>query len=316
MTPDRQLDPEVQDLVDSLEQQDPLHTLSVEEARKQQLDSLTDGDDTVESVADVRDLTVDVDGNEVPARIYKPDRTEPMPVVVFFHGGGWVLGNLESHDALCRALTNYSDTMVLSVDYRLAPENPFPAGLIDCYGVVEWVAENGGSVGMDPDQIAVAGVSAGANLAAAVTLIARDEDGPEIAQQTLMCPATRCGFDTIETVENKEGYVLTEADIRWCWEKYLTSHLQGRNPYASPLYACDFSGLPPATVITAGLDLLQDEGRQYADRLEEAGVPVHYRDYDGMVHGFMSRLTGPTKLSQARKSLEDAGNELKRVFDS
>lgn len=315
MTRDRRPSQEVRELLRQLETgSEPLHTLSVAEARRQQKGALTGGDD-VEPVDTVRDMAVPVAEREIPVRVYRPSGTEPHPVVVFFHGGGWVLGDLDTHDTLCRVLTNATNAIVISVEYRLAPENPFPAAVEDCYETVAWVAENVESLGATPEQLAVAGVSSGGNLAAAVTHLANDEDGPEIDYQVLMCPVTDFAFDTESYAENKEGYLLSEADMRWFWRHYLPHPLCGNNPYASPLRACDFSAVPPATVLTAGFDPLRDEGRRYAERLRDAGVPVQYRNYEQMIHGFVSRLNGPTKLSRAREALADVGSDLRDAFD-
>lgn len=317
MTRDSQPDPEVMELLEKYDKgAEPLHKLSVEDARNRQLESLTQGNEASESVANVRDIRVDIESNPISARIYEPEGTEQHPLVIFLHGGGWVLGNLESHDALCRALTNRSDATVLSVDYRLAPEHPFPAALHDCYGMVEWAVENSEALQIDPDRVALAGVSAGGNLAAAVTQFVNDFEGPKIVQQTLMCPVTDYEFSSPSFEENGEGYLLSEADIRWCWDKYLSSPFHRKNPYVSPLASSDLEGLPRTTLITAEFDPLRDQGQQYANSLTAAGVPVNYVNYEGMIHGFMSRLTGPFQLSQAWQTLTDIGDDFKQVFDS
>jgi acetyl esterase len=294
---------------------DPVHELSVAEARQQQARALA-ADADVEPVGDVRDRDITLTERERPVRIYEPAGEGPHPVIVFFHGGGWVLGTLETHDALCRVLTNTAEAMVVSVAYRLAPEHQFPAAVHDCYEAVAWVAENGETIGADPDRLAVAGVSAGGNLAAAVTHVARDERGPRIDYQALMCPVTDFAFETESYAENGEGYLLSEADMRWFWGHYLPHPLCGNNPYASPLRACDLSALPQATVLTAGFDPLRDEGRRYAERLRDAGVTVRYRNYERTIHGFVSRLGGPAKLPRARDALDDVGNDLRDAFDT
>ncbi|MFC7205317.1 alpha/beta hydrolase [Haloferax namakaokahaiae] len=314
MTRDRHPSREVRELIHHLEENSqPLDALSVEEARQQQESSLT-GNSDVERVEAVRDREIEVAEREIPIRIYKPMSEGPHPVVVFYHGGGWVLGNIDTHDALCRVLTNTADAIVVSVEYRLAPENPFPAAIEDCYEAVVWATENGESIGADPNRLAVAGVSAGGNLAAVVTQVARDEGYPDIDYQVLMCPATDFSFETKSYAENGEGYLLSDSDMRWFWRHYLPHPLCGNNPYASPLRACDFSKLPRATVLTAGFDPLRDEGRRYAERLRRAGVAVRYRNYEQMIHGFMSRLNGPRKLSPARDAIEDVGCDLRDTF--
>ena len=316
MSRDRRPAREVRELLRAHEAQArPVHTLSVEEARRQQADALS-GNDAVDPVGAVTDWDVPVADHEVPVRVYEPAEAGrgPHPAVVFFHGGGWVLGSPDTHDAICRVLARVAHATVVSVDYRLAPEYPFPAAVEDCYGVTEWVAAHGDDIGVDADHLAVAGVSAGGNLAAAVTHLAR-ETAPDIDYQVLMCPVTDFAFDTPSYAENATGYLLTEADMRWFWGHYLPHPLCGNNPYASPLRARDCTGLPPATVLTAGFDPLRDEGRRYADRLREDGVPVRSRNYDGMIHGFVSRLGGPTELSRARDALETVGCDLRDAFD-
>ncbi|MBP1687639.1 MAG: alpha/beta hydrolase family protein [Deltaproteobacteria bacterium] len=227
-------------------------------------------------------------GPPIPVRIYWPRAgRDPLPMVVYFHGGGWVLGDLESHDPLCRALANEVGTVVLSVDYRLAPEHRFPAAAEDAYAATVWAAAHAAELGATRSRLAVAGDSAGGNLAAVVPLMARDRGGPPLRGQLLVYPVTDCARNTPSYEENAEGYFLTAAHMRWYWEQYLGA-ADGSHPYASPLRAPDLSGLPRAYVVTAEYDPLRDEGEAYAHRLRDSGVPVTVRRYDGMFHGFFS----------------------------
>ncbi|WP_136601519.1 alpha/beta hydrolase [Salinigranum halophilum] len=265
--------------------------------------------DEPEPVGDVMQLEIGEAG--VPVRVYVPEETEaPYPTFVYLHGGGWVFGDLDSHDATCRALTNASGRMVVSVDYRLAPEHKFPTPLEDCYTALEWLFDDAIAMQVDTDSVAVGGDSAGGNLAAAVSLLARDRDGPSIERQVLIYPVTNHTFDTRSYEENAEGYLLTKGAMEWFWDHYLETGIDGKNPYASPMLARDLSDLPPATVITCGFDPLRDEGAAYASRLEEANVPVSHRNYDDAIHGIAQMLVDPMDLSRARDLIDDVAADL------
>jgi acetyl esterase len=242
-----------------------------------------------EAVGNVEDRTVPGPHGDIPVRIYTPTgATGTLPGLVWFHGGGWVIGNLDSADFACRMVTNASGCRLVSVDYRLAPENKFPAPVDDCLAATTWVAENGGSLGIDPSRIAVGGDSAGGNLAAAVAHLAKDAGGPAIAFQALVYPVTDYGWETGSYRDNAEGYLLTRASMEWFWGHYVNTAADGEDPRCSPLRAKDLSGLPPAIVITAEFDPLRDEGEAYAKRLKEAGVPTTQKRYDGQIHGFFA----------------------------
>jgi len=232
-------------------------------------------------------------------------------VLVYLHGGGWVLCSIETHDPTCRELANGAGCVVVSVGYRLAPEHRFPAPAEDCYAALEWVARNTASLGGDPARIALGGDSAGGNLTAAVTLMARDRGGPRLVHQLLVYPVLDHAFDTDSYRENADGLLLTRDMMRSFWASYLAREEDGRHPYASPLRASDLAGLPPAHVITAEYDPLRDEGEAYARRLAAAGVPCVQRRYDGMIHGFF----GFTQMvDRARDAVADAARELRRGF--
>ncbi len=246
------------------------------------------GELPVEDVARTEDRVIPgADGTELPIRIYWPSTSnEPLPVVVFFHGGGWVIGGIDSHDGQVREMVNRTAMVYVSVDYRLAPEARFPASAEDCYAATQWVAANAAVIGADADRLGVAGDSAGGNLAAVVALMARDRGGPAIAHQLLIYPC--CDMDSNawpSQTENGTGYFLTKESMDWFYDQYADV-ADRDNPYASPIKAADLSSLPPACVITAEYDPLRDEGEAYGARLQEAGVACEVHRYDGMFHGF------------------------------
>ncbi|MBO2458472.1 alpha/beta hydrolase [Actinomadura sp. LCR2-06] len=237
-------------------------------------------------VARTEDRAPRLGHGSLPVRIYWPDGDAPHPVTVFFHGGGFALCGLDSHDRVCRMIASGAGTIVVSVDYRLAPEHPFPAAVEDARAAVAWAHANAAALGGDPARLAVAGDSAGGNLAAVACLAARDEAGPPIAFQALIYPVTDAGQDTPSYREHGEGNFLTATHMRWYWEQYLDDPSHAGHPHASPLRAPDLSGLPPAFVLTAECDPLRDEGEAYAARLAEAGVPVEAHRIEGAFHGF------------------------------
>ena len=246
----------------------------------------------------------------VPVRIYRAVGPDPQPVTVFFHGGGWTIGSVEIYDKVCRSLVNASGAAVASVDYRLAPEAKFPAAVEDCHAATRWVAEHAHELGLDPARIAVAGDSAGGNLAAVVAQIAQS-DGPFLVHQLLLYPAVDAIGDYPSLAENGEGYFLTAADIRYFGKQYVRSREDAFDPRMSPLRAPDLAGLPPATVVTAEYDPLRDQGRAYAAALAAAGVDVDDQFEPGLVHGFwnMQGVTPRVAQSYAR-----AGARLRTAF--
>ncbi|HET7325245.1 MAG TPA: alpha/beta hydrolase [Halococcus sp.] len=241
---------------------------------------------------------------KLDARLYLPDADEPFPTVVFFHGGGFVLGSIDTHDWLCRHLTRESGCAVLSVDYRLAPEHPFPAAVEDAYAAVEWAATHPDAVN-GTGKIAVAGDSAGGTLAAVAALMAAERDGPEIAYQALCYPGVGIEADQPSVTEHA-GIVLDADDLAWFRECYYESEIHERNPYADPTNAGDVSGVAPATVVTAGFDPLRDGGKAYAEQLVHDGVPTRYENYDDMVHGFMTLRN----IDRARDAIADVADDL------
>jgi acetyl esterase len=230
---------------------------------------------------------------------------------VYFHGSGWVIANVDIADVGARSLANSTGCVVVSVNYQKAPEHKFPVPFDDCYAATTWVAANAVQLGVDAARIGVAGDSAGGNLAAAVCLKARDEDGPAIAYQVLIYPATDCDWNKPSCVENAEGYLLQRGSMEWFWTHYVRSPSDAENPLVSPLRAADVSGLPPALVVTAEFDPLRDDGELYADRLRDAGVPVKYTEYKGMIHGFYW-MTGV--LDQAQRLHDEIAREVRAAF--
>ncbi len=309
-----ELHPEAEAFLEQLDQlgAPDLHTLSVEGARELH-ESFRDAA-AGEAVAHVRDLAIDGPGGDLPIRIYRPDGEAPFPTLVWFHGGGFVLGTLETADPTCRAIANASGCTVVSVDYRRAPEQPFPAAVEDCYAATGWAAENTDALQSTPGRLAVGGDSAGGNLAAAVSQLSRDQDGPTIDYQLLVYPATSRSDDWPSYEVNAEGYFLTIDTMEWFSDHYFDSEIHRANPYANPLEACDLSDLPPATVVTAGFDLLRDEGVAYAEALAEAGNEVEHRHYPDMIHGFFSMIVPPVVISRGVEAVEAAGADLESAL--
>jgi acetyl esterase len=261
-----------------------------------------------EEVAVVRNIRMT--SAQIPARVYIPREGEILPVLVYFHGGGWLLGDLDSVDSLCRSLANAANCTVVSVDYRLAPEHKFPAAVEDAYCATEWIVNNAANLNGDSRRIAVGGDSAGGNLAAVVSLMARERRGPSILFQLLIYPVTNHAFDTASYSDNADNYWLSKEDMKWFWNHYLRDEQDGRNPHASPLLAENLSSLPPAFVITAEFDPLRDEGEAYAARLREYRVPVKVTRYSGMIHDFVNIA----ELTQSRLAINDAAAELRKAF--
>ena len=286
-----------------------MSTLTPEEARVSTDVSSLAG--IPEAVASVEERHIPGPAGDIPIRIYTPQGQGPFPALIYYHGGGWVIGNLDVVDVPCRQLANRTGCVVISVDYRLAPEHPFPAPAEDAYAAVEWVAANGDEIDVDSSKIAVSGDSAGGNLAAVVCLMAKDKGGPKISYQILFYPVTEHSYETKSYQENADGYFLTKDSMVWFWNHYLQQEEDGKNPYASPLLAEDVSGLPPALVVTAEYDPLRDEGEAYAKKLLDAGVGVTLKRYEGLIHGFIW-MSGA--LPQGIEAIELAAEELKAVF--
>jgi acetyl esterase len=281
------VDPQIQALLDKGTGVPATHTLPVDVARAQYEARIALMAPPAE-IAGTRELITEGPGGELRIRIYTPHGSGPFPLLVFFHGSGFVLCSLDTHDGMCRNLCAGAECIVASVDYRLAPEHKFPAGIDDCVHATRWAAAHAAELGADARRIAIGGDSAGGNMAAVTAFRVRDEGGPGLRGQLLLYPVTDYhspGTPSYE--ENAEGYGLTRDTMKWFWSHYLTNPSEGAHPYASPLRAADFSSLPPALVITAEYDPLRDEGELYAERLRRAGVSTTLSRYDGVNHGFI-----------------------------
>jgi acetyl esterase len=303
------LRPEIQTLLDQMDAWDrpPLEEQSVEQARAFHLQDAAVLNGPAVPVAAVEDQLVPGPAGELPVRVYTPEGEPPFPVVVWFHGGGWVVGTLDTYDPLCRALAAAVPAVVVSVGYRLAPEHRWPAAAEDAYAATLWASRNAARLGGVQHRLAVAGDSAGGNLAAVVALGARDRGGPQVAFQLLVYPVLDATAETASWREHAEGFHLTAAGMRWYWAHYL-GQADGAAPDASPLRAAFAGRLPPALVIGAEHDILRDEGEAYATRLAEAGVAATATRYPGVVHGFF-RWRAVTPVADT--ALEEAATALR-----
>jgi acetyl esterase len=305
------LDPQAKDFLDRLAMAElrPIEQQTVAQARAQ-MDFSTHFLGELPRVAKVEDRRLPGPGGAIRVRIITPLEAGPgpLPVVLYFHGGGWVLGNIESHESICRAIANAAGTIVATVDYRLAPEHRFPAAALDAYAAASWAAEHAGEFGGDSDRIAVAGDSAGGNLAAVTCLLARDRKGPRIAFQALVYPITDYNLHNASYCQFAEGFFLTRSEMAWYWEHYAPKRDDRDHPHAAPCRVDDLSGLPPALVVTAEFDVLRDEGETYARRLAAAGVSVRTSRYDGMIHGFVRRYPF---FHRGKAAIAEIGREIK-----
>jgi acetyl esterase len=305
------IDPQAQAVIDLIIKsgRPAYNTLSPKEARQLFKETRPASTPTPPQIGEVRDMLA----NSVAVRVYRPAGVAAdaaLPALVFFHGGGWVIGDIDTHDVLCRQLTGEAGIMVISVEYRLAPEAKFPAAADDAWAATRWVVANAQRLGVDPARLAVGGDSAGGNLAAVVALMARDAGAPSIKLQALLYPVTDARTDTRSYRDFADGYMLTRDGMRWFFDHYLPSASAADDWRVSPLRAASVAGVAPALIVTAGFDPLRDEGEAYAHRLRDAGVTVDYLCYGGMIHGFvpMGRLldTASRAVSHIAASLRQA----------
>ena len=321
-------DPQMKAVLDELQAMNPkpIEKLSAPEARKQPTPTMAVMQlmkkrgmptTTPEPVGNVEDRQIPGAGGRpaIPVRVYTPKGEGPFPVLVYFHGGGWVIATLDTYDPSCRALTNMANCVVVSVDYRQAPEHKFPAAHEDSYAATQWVMQNAAEMKGDPQRVAVGGESAGGNLAGAVCLMAKDRGGMMPVHQLLVYPIANYAFDTPSYQANAQAKPLNKAMMQWFFDNYLTSPADGRNKYVSLLRAGeqDLNALPPATVITAEIDPLMSEGQMYADKLKGAGVDVSYRNFDGVAHEFFGMGKVVDKAMQAEQF---AAERLRQAFGS
>lgn len=289
----------------------PTHTLPLDVIRQANLAMLPMLGEP-EPVARVEDVTIPVKEGTITVRVYTPAGEGPFPVLMTIHGGGWIAGSLAVFDHVSRALVNRVGCIAVSVEHHLAPEHKFPVPLEDCYDALVWTAGHIANYGGDPARIAVLGESAGGNLAAALALLARDRGGPRLAYQVLVNPAL--GYPAIDRPSIREmasGYGLTREDLIWCYEQYMSSPDDWKNPYFVPMASEDLSGLPPALILTAKYDLLRDDGAVYGDQLRKAGVPAEVVCTEGVMHGFFL-LT--SLIEPARQAMDTAAAALRKGF--
>jgi acetyl esterase len=303
------LDPQAKALLDLMPPMPDFSTLELAVVRAGMAGTLSPGEP--EPVAKVENRTIPGPAGEIPVRVYTPSGKGPHPGLVFFHGGGFVLCNLDTHDGTCRSLANGAGCMVVSVDYRLAPEHRYPAAPEDCYAATQWVAKNGSELGIDVARLAIAGDSAGGNLTAVVALMARDRGGPALRFQLMIYPVTDFAFDTPSYRENGEGYFLTGGMMGWFRDQYLADPKHGLEGYAAPLRAQNLANLPPGLCITAEYDPLRDEGEAYAERLRKAGIDCRTTRYPGMFHGFFGMTA---QLDAARAAVVEASAALRSAL--
>lgn len=284
------VDPKIQEILNLIASigAPPHYELEPSEAREAMVKARTVLSGEMVDLPRVDNISIPGPAGVIPVRVYTPLAQPGLPMLVYYHGGGWVMGDLDTHDTGCRRLARASGALVVSVDYRLAPEHKFPAAAEDAIAALEWVAANGESLGGDPRRLAVGGDSAGGNLAAVATQWARNNDGPKLSAQLLIYPVTNHDFDLPSFAQYAEGFPLTLAGMRWFWDHYLTGPEDAGNPLASPFRAESLAGLPPALVVIAGNDVLRDDGMAYAGRLREAGVSTEIAHYDDMIHVFFT----------------------------
>ncbi len=290
----------------------PLNEMSVEDARAAYVEAVKNFGIAAEPVEATRDMTIPGPGGDIPVRVYTPRGSGPFPVLVYFHGGGWVIGDLDTCDGPCTVLSNRAHAVVVSVDYRLAPEHKFPAAVEDCYAATGWASVNGPLLNGDTERVAVGGDSAGATLAAVVSALAREESVTPPVFQLLLYPTADVNLDTAARRDNGDGYFLTNDMMRWFYEHYLVDRSQESDWRVSPLRMADPTGLPPALVITAEYDPLRDEGELLGAMLVRGGATVTTKRYLGQLHGFVASLGGA--MDRGRDALELAGGELRHAF--
>ncbi|MEI7592153.1 MAG: alpha/beta hydrolase [Actinomycetes bacterium] len=312
----RDVDPDIHRFLDQLggPNAPDLSDSTIADARASDLELMRMIHSDTPPITHVEDRTVPGPSGEVAIRVYRPSNSNSLPgILVWFHGGGWCLGSLESGDGPPRSLAQSSGAVVVSVDFRLAPEHPFPAGIDDCWSTVQWVAAHGHELGGDPQRLAVGGESSGGNLAALVAIKARDAGGPNICHQLLANPSTDLTLSLASTDDYATGYFLSKQTMTWFIDLYLERQIDRRDPAVSPLFTSDLSGVAPASVFTAGFDPLRDEGTAYVDALRRDGSEAQHYHYDSLTHAYFSMAPISPVANQA---LAEAGAVLRSVLTS
>ena len=307
------LDPEVRALLEAADvhKTPRIESMTVAEARKARAVSFREMGGAPVALGRVEDLQIPRPGGVIAARIYANEQGGLRTGLIYFHGGGFVIGDLDTHDALCRALAHESDAVVIAIDYRRAPENKFPAAVEDAHAATLWIARHTAQLGIDAGRLAIGGDSAGGTLATVIAMRCRDTNGPALAAQVLLYPVLDViSFETGSYLEFAENYQLTRKAMQWFAAHYLASPEDGLNPEASPFLAKNLAGLPPALVVTAEFDPLRDEGEQYAERMQAAGVKVTAIRYPGMIHGFAAMLG---QLNAGRQVIREAGEFVRKL---
>ncbi|MFC2164058.1 alpha/beta hydrolase [Acidobacteriota bacterium] len=312
-----QLHPEMKSFIDTMSAFtseigfNDLPNLDVKEARSI-LNSTKTPEEVLPPVIRIENLTIPGPDGEIPIRIYRPSDVDHLPVLMWFHGGGWVLGSLDGAELNCRKFASEAKCVVVSVDYRLAPETPFPGAIDDCYAATTWVVESAKELNIDSTRIAVGGDSAGGNLAACVAYRSRDM-GPKLVFQLLVYPVIDADFTRTSYIDNGENYFLTREWMEWFWDCYVPNKADRKNPFVAPIHALDLSGLPTAHIITAEFDPLRDEGEAYGEALKSAGVEAEIHRYNGMIHAFFNMLTSEP-VDEVLEATRTATEALKSAF--
>lgn len=308
-----ELDPGIRAYLDGMaaEGAKPIQNLTVEEARRLQEERAPRMFGPVEDVSNVREIGVPGPAGSIRIRAYSPAEPHPLPILIYFHGGGWVVCSLDTHDGVCRSLANRTPCLVLSVDYRMAPEHRFPAAVEDAWAATTWAAAHAHEIGGDRERLAVGGDSAGGNLAAVVALRARDRGVPDMCLQLLIYPVVDYDFTTQSYKRNATGYGLTRDAMRWFWDHYLPDPSRRNDPEAAPLRAPGLRGVAPAAILTCEFDPLLDEGEAYARRLAEADVPTFNHCYASLIHGVVRM---PAITPKAWRLIDDSVDALRKAF--
>jgi acetyl esterase len=259
----------------------------------------------------VEDKTISTSAGDIPIRIYTPKSNIATPAIAFFHGGGWVLGDLDAADSICWEISSQACCVVVSVDYRLAPEHKFPAALEDGYAAIKWIVANADQLNINPNNIGVAGDSSGGNIAAAVALMARDKGEIELFYQLLLYPVIHNDFNRASYLEYASGFGLTRDEMIWFWQLYLNDETEAKNPYVSPILAADLSNLPPTLIIVAECDVLRDEAVAYAEKLQQAGVSVKLWEGKGTIHSFVGMAS---ILDRGKEAIAFITTQLRQAF--